>query len=547
MQLFTIFILSLFLTIALVPVFKKMAFRMNIVDIPDARKVHVHPMPKTGGISMAIGAFVPFLLWLPRDNFISALLLSSMIIVISGLVDDIKTLSSWKKLLPQCAAALIIILWGGVRIKYIGLTGQDDVALPMAASICLTFFVIIGVTNAINLADGLDGLAGGISMLSFVIMALLAYQCGNIPVAVICIALVGAIAGFLRYNTHPAVLFMGDAGSQLLGFLSIVFALVLTQTNTPYSRVLSLTLIGFPILDTLTVMVERMAKGHSPFRADKNHFHHRLLRTGFSHSDAVLIIYIIQACFLSFAFVFRYYAGWMHILLFAGFSTTILGLFFMAYKTGWQFKPEGQNASLVKRWVDSLKERKIFIRTFFGAARYGLISLLLFQSILPVQFPKTVSYAAGGLVLMLIGMRHLSDKYQGYVFRLVICMIIPVIVYYSEIIPHAWFTKELYDLNIAAYVILVVFVLLTMRLTRRQQGFKLTTMDILIFIVILVFPNLPTTQFQTFGAGTAMAKSLALFFSFDVLSGEFRGDRRFMSAGCIIVLILLMIRGFTGL
>lgn len=546
MQLFTIFILSLFLTIALVPVFKKMAFRMKIVDIPNSRKVHVHPMPKTGGISMAIGAFIPFMIWIPKDDFISAVLVASIIIVISGVVDDIKNLNFISKLVPQFIAAIIVIFWGGVRIKYIGLVCQEDLALSYPVSVALTFFVIVGVTNAINLADGLDGLAGGISMLSFVIMALLAFQCGNMPVAVMCIAVVGAIAGFLRYNTHPAVLFMGDAGSQLLGFLTIVFALVLTQTNTPYSRVLSLTLIGFPILDTLTVMVERLAKGHSPFKADTNHFHHRLLRLGFAHADAVLIIYLIQACFLSFSFVTRYYAGWTHIFLFTIISISVLGLFFLAYKTGWQFRPEGGRPSRFKRQIDSLKERKIFIRTSFGLARYTLPALLIFQCFIPEQIPKAVSFGAAGIAVVILCLRFFPTKYQRNVLRTMVCMIIPAIVYLSEANPSAWFVNYIYDLNIMAFVILIIFVLLTMRLTRRRQGFKLTTMDILIFIVILVFPNLPTTQFQIFGAGTAMAKSLALFFSFDVLSGEFRGDKHFMSAGCIIILTVLMVRGFVG-
>ena len=544
MILFTVFILSLFLTLALVPVFKKMAFRMNIVDIPDARKVHLHPMPKTGGISMAIGAFIPFMLWVPKGDFVSALMIGSMIIVLSGVVDDIRPVTSWQKLLPQCAAALIVIFWGGVKINYIGLMGQDDLVLSPVISILLTFVVIIGVTNAINLADGLDGLAGGISMLSFVIMAFMAYQCENTAVSIIAIAMVGAIAGFLRFNTHPAVLFMGDAGSQLLGFLSVVFALVLTQSNTPYSRILSLTLIGFPILDTLMVMVERMAKGNSPFKADKNHFHHRLLRLGFSHAEAVLIIYLIQAMFLSFAFIYRYHSGWVHVVLFALFSITILGLFYLASRTGWQFKRGEKATSLKYRWTSILKEHNILIRSSFGAARYGLPLVLIFQCLIPSQIPLSVSVFSFGLCLVLFCFRLFPVNYRGAVLRGVICLMIPLILYFAETFPAQWIGKNIYDMNVTAFILLVVSVLLTMRFTRRKKGFKLTTMDILVFIVILVFPNLPSNHFQTFGAGTALAKALVLFFSFDVLMGEFRGEKSFFVNICILVLILFSLRGF---
>lgn len=546
MQLFTVFILSLFLTIALVPVFRRLAFRMNIVDVPDARKVHVLPMPKTGGISMAVGAFIPFFLWIPKDDFVTAVFLGSLIIVISGLADDIRPLASWQKLIPQIAAALIIILWGDVGIHHIGLVGHEDMFLPGAVSLLLTLFVIIGVTNAINLSDGLDGLAGGISMLSFVMIALLAFQCENTSVALISIAVTGAIAGFLRYNTHPAVLFMGDAGSQLLGFLAVVFALVLTQGHTPYSKVMSLTLIGFPILDTLVVMVERMAKGHSPFKADKNHFHHRLLRLGFSHAEAVLIIYIIQACFLSLAYIFRFYAGWVHVLVFAFFSLTILSLFFTAHKTGWRFNLDPDSGSVRKRWIRAARDRKIFIRTCFGAARYGLPILLAAQCFIPETISPAVAFPALALAVLLGFLRFIPQRFQKAVLRSVICLMIPLILYLTEMNPASWFSRDLYNLNMLAHVGLVVSVLLTMRLTRRQKGFKLTTMDILVFIVILVFPNLPTTHLQTFGAGAALARALVLFFSFDVLIGEFREETGFMSRSCIAVLSVLVFRGFSG-
>ena len=298
------------------------------MDIPDERKVHLAPMPRCGGIAMAIGAGVPLLIWIPKDNFVSALLISSIIIVVFGVLDDIRPLRARQKIVPQIAAALIVIVFGGVKITCLGELAPVSCILPWFLSIPLTLMVILGVTNAINLADGLDGLAGGISMLSFVSIAFLAYQCGNLQIAIMSAAFVGGITGFLRYNTHPAVLFMGDAGSQLLGFVSVVFAIVLTQTNTSYSKVLVLQLIGFPILDTLTVMVERIVKKQLPFAADRNHFHHKLLQFGFFHTEAVVIIYIIQACFITMALVFRFSSDWVHMLCFIGLSSVILLSFF---------------------------------------------------------------------------------------------------------------------------------------------------------------------------------------------------------------------------
>ena len=547
MYMFTVFILSLFLTIALVPVLKRMAFRMNIVDLPDARKVHVHPMPKTGGLSIAIGAFIPLLLWVPRDDFVNAVLMGAVVIVSFGLVDDIRPMSFLQKVIPQLVAALFVIFWGGVRIKCIGIIGYEDFMLPSAVSVVLTLFVIVGVTNAINLADGLDGLAGGISMLSFVIIAFLAYRCGNGSVALMSIAIVAAVAGFLRYNTYPAVLFMGDAGSQLLGFLLAVFVLFITQTNTPYSRILALPLIGFPILDTLTVMAERIIRGHSPFKADKNHFHHRLLVFGFSHAEAVLIIYIIQACFLSAAFIFRFSSGWVHILLFVGFSTIIMGAFLLAGRKRWRFNNNTEYYVIRKKWIRDLKAGQVFIRISFFIVRFGLPLLLIFQCMIPQKIPLYLAITAFGLICLILSMRFFGQSKKVYVLRFAICLVIPLILYLSEINPGAWFINTgWFNINNTAFVFLVLSVLLTMRLTKRRKGFKITTMDILVFIVILIFPNLPTIHLQSYGAGTAIAKALVLFFSLDVLIGEMRGESAFIEKSGIIILSVVVFRGLIG-
>ena len=330
MYLFTTFILSLFLTIGLVPVFKRMAFRMHLVDEPDARKVHVLPMPRSGGISMAIGAFLPVLIWVPMNNMLRAVHLGCTIIVVFGLLDDVKNLKYWQKLCAQVAGALVVMIYGGVQIRCLGGLLPGGGTLPLVVSLPLTLLFIVGVTNAINLSDGLDGLAGGVSLLSFVSIGFFAHRCGNTHLALMCVAVAGAILGFLRYNTHPAVVFMGDAGSQMLGFLCVVFTLMLTQAHTPYSEITPLFVIGFPIIDTLTVMGERMAKGGSPFKPDKNHFHHRLMKQGLFHSESVALIYLLQAIFIGCAFLLRFYPNWLNISVFLGLSCGIIFLFYLA-------------------------------------------------------------------------------------------------------------------------------------------------------------------------------------------------------------------------
>ena len=266
---FTTLLLSMFITIVLIPILKGMAVRVNAVDIPNSRKVHTKPIPRIGGVAMAIGTLVPILLWFPGSPMIRAIFIGAAIIVFSGAVDDIKQLGYKAKFAGQVIAALVIILYGGITINNLGVLMPDGYLLPKAISIGLTLLVIVGVTNAINLSDGLDGLAGGITLLTFICIAYLAFRCENLAIAISAVAAAGAIFGFLRYNTHPAVIFMGDAGSQFLGFLAIVLPVALTQENTPLSPFLPLIILGFPILDTVTVMTERIADGRSPFVADK--------------------------------------------------------------------------------------------------------------------------------------------------------------------------------------------------------------------------------------------------------------------------------------
>jgi UDP-GlcNAc:undecaprenyl-phosphate GlcNAc-1-phosphate transferase len=546
MYLFTVFIVALLLTIALIPVVKSMAFKMNIVDVPNSRKVHVLPMPKSGGISIAIGALVPVLLWVPRTVFLSAVLLGSGIIVVAGIIDDIKELGYKAKLAAQVAAALVVIFYGEVAIGALGALAPEGFVLTGVISFGLTLFVIVGVTNAINLSDGLDGLAGGISMLSFVAIAFLSYRSGHTVISIMSVAVIGAIFGFLRFNTHPAVIFMGDAGSQLLGFLSVTFALALTQANTPYSRLLPLLLIGFPILDTLTVMLERIAKGKSPFVADKSHFHHRLMRLGLYHSEAVLVIYILQAIFIAFAFVFRFYSEWVHLLFFFIFAGIIIGGFALAAHKEWEFRRGEVFDTEIKGRLRVLKEKKIFIKISFNSLRVGLPLLFFFQVFVPQKLPQYIPAVAGGLMVLIIGVRYFKKEYRVMVLRMALYLTIPVLLYFSEVesadwIRHSW--VDLLELNRAGFLVVLFAGIVTINLTKRQNGFKITPMDLLVFIVVLVFPHLPSAQCQSIEVGMTVAKALVLFFSYDILIGELRGENTFIELSTLATLLAVVVIG----
>jgi len=229
MTLFSSFLLALLVTVALVPIFRRLAYALRVVDLPAERKVHQRPMARTGGLAMAVGFAVSCFLWVPRSPFFSALILALMIVVAAGFYDDLRELGPLVKFGAQILAALIVVLWGGVKIVHLGFLLPEEMLLPNWVAVPLTVFVLVGITNAINLADGLDGLAGGVSVLSFVLVAVLGWQQEKWQLLVMITAMLGSLFGFLRYNTFPATIFMGDAGSQMLGFVLGVMTLKVTQ------------------------------------------------------------------------------------------------------------------------------------------------------------------------------------------------------------------------------------------------------------------------------------------------------------------------------
>jgi len=544
MNLFTVFILSLFLTIALIPVLKAMAFRINLVDVPDQRKVHVMPMPRSGGICMALGAIVPVFLWVPMNNLVWAVHIGCALIVVFGVVDDVKNLRYIQKFFVQGVGACVVIFYGGIRIESLGNLVPAGFELPFIVSVAITLFFIVGVTNAINLSDGLDGLADGISMLSFVTIGFFAYRCEHMTIAIMSIAVVGAILGFLRYNTHPAVVFMGDAGSQMLGFLCVVFTLILTQSNTPYSQITPLFLIGFPILDTLTVMVERVSKGGSPFKADKNHFHHKLLKLGLYHSESVFVIYLLQALFLCFAFVLRFYSNWSNLIVFIILALIIIILFEIARRTQFKFRNGGGEMLGSKSMLAAFAGDRLSIRILFACLKWGLAIGFVFQCFIPQDIPPYMSYGAVFFIVLILAAKIFNLQIKKDVMRIALYCTIPMVLYFSTMGASSWMTGRLILANNAVFLSLILFVILTLNMTKRQKGFKLNPLDFLVFIVIIIFPNLPDIHLENPLIKLVIAKILILFFSYDVLLGELRKEDTFLDKSLLAAFFVIAVKGF---
>ncbi|MDR0268734.1 MraY family glycosyltransferase [Paenibacillus sp.] len=300
-------IVSLALALLLTPLVKKFAIKIGAVDVPNARKVHTKIMPRLGGLAIYLAFILSVFAVLPfvaeqfsiRDtNFIRAFLLGGSVIVLIGVLDDRFELSAKVKLLGQIVAACIVVFGFDITVDFVNIpfhnsysSLEDWIAIPF------TIFWIVGVTNAINLIDGLDGLAAGVSGIAIGTILVMALLMGNLTVALLCLLLLGAVIGFLFFNFHPAQIFMGDTGSLFLGFSLALLSMLGFKQVAIVSFITPLIIIGVPLSDTFFAIVRRWIQKKPIFAPDKGHLHHCLREIGFSHRQSVLIVYGIAAFF----------------------------------------------------------------------------------------------------------------------------------------------------------------------------------------------------------------------------------------------------------
>jgi UDP-GlcNAc:undecaprenyl-phosphate GlcNAc-1-phosphate transferase len=544
MTFFSTLLFSMFSTMALIPILRRYAEQIKCVDDPGERKVHDGAMPKVGGLAMAVGVMVPMLLWASGDQVASAILSGSAVIVLFGFMDDALELGYRSKFCAQLVAALVAVLIGGIKICSLGSLLPDGYQLPDWMALPLTVVVIVGVTNAINLSDGLDGLAGGIMLLCFICIGFIAYRGGNQVIALLAVAVGGSIFGFLRYNTYPATVFMGDAGSQLLGFLAVTMALTISQGSTPVSPLFPVLLLGLPILDTLMVMAERILKGVSPFLADKNHLHHKLLRLNFFHSEAVFILYVLQAMLVTAAYMLRFYSDWLVLLVYLGFALGVLSLIITADRNGWCINRPGFLDRLVKHKLRiHIKDRFMVVKVSQAIIETGFPLLLITACVLPSTIPFPLSIVGSGIILAIMLARLFKPSQESNTLRLTIYLFLPVVVYYGDQRPAAWMPPEMMYWFGLCYGVLVFVSVVTLKATRRRQGFRATPMDFILLFVAMVVPNLPDVVANEFNFRFMAAKIIVFFFVFEVLMGELRGQQTRLNLAAVLGLLVVVGRG----
>lgn len=530
--LFLSFMMSLVISMALIPVLTASAWRLQVVDIPSDRHAHRMPIAKVGGIAFAVATFTAVLWWAPKDDVVLSSLAGGAVILLFGIWDDRANLHYTIKFLGQIAAAAVVVSLADLHVSSLPFV-DEETTLPEWVTIPLTLFVIVAVTNAVNLADGLDGLAGGLSLISFAGIAFLAYLADESPLVFLMVAVLGGLLGFLRFNTYPARIFMGDAGSQFLGHYLAVAAILLVDLSKPlYSPLLMLFLWGVPILDTVGVMAQRVWEGRSPFVGDRNHLHYKLLAMGLHHRQAVTIIYAVHGLMVCCAYLLRWQSDAVVLAVYGLFALPILLLFLMAGRRVVLGRGNEENTS-----HGSVERNGVYASLPGKSLGLAVSGFLAIAALWPADVPVDLGYAAIGLFVVLAVSVYLLPPARLLIVRAGLYLGATFVLYLLEQpMPAEWAALQ-GPLN-GFFVLLGILILLTIRFGV-QHRFEMTPLDYLMVCLVFVLSFWPDIRVGDVALGVLAAKMIVMFLAIELMLHSFA--ERLIHFGLVSLWVMLVL------
>ena len=532
---------AVIVSMAVISIMWRFAPALGMMDKPDPRKVHAMPVARVGGWGIVVGSVLPLIIWLPIDHLLQAYLFGSFILLLFGSMDDVFEMGHYPKFIGQIAAVSIVIFYGDLYIQRIPFFEE----ITPAVGIPLTLFAMVGMINAINHSDGLDGLAGGESLLSLIVIAFLAYAVEGSFAFVIAIATIGGILGFLRFNTHPARVFMGDSGSQFLGFTLGFLAVYLTQkVDTTISAALPFLFLGLPIVDILMVLYKRVSQGMNWFKATRNHIHHRLLDLDFYHYETVVIIYAIQAALLVSSLFLRYEWDWLIIGIYLASVILLFAMLEYAERRGWRAHKVGRKTKF-SRVVSQVKESWAFKN----------IPVLVISVCLPLYlslgsvFVSNVSSDFGylSLILFLLLMiflfinKNINSLKTSIIRRGVIYITSIFIVYLSVYFPPD-VTFPLEKIEIFILSALFVSISIVLRFSK-DFSFQVTPMDYLVVFLGFAVGILAEKYVHSREIHLFFIKSVIVLYSCEVLVIRTNSKWNSLNVSSLLALLILGVRG----
>lgn len=528
------------ISMAIIPVMARFAPRLGMIDRPDPRKVHVVPVPRAGGVGIVLGSLIPIAAWLPMNGLVGSFLFGAMVLLVFGVWDDIKELGHFVKFAGQFLAVIPVVYYGGLYVTHLPFMGLDSISESIGKP--FTVFALVGMINAINHSDGLDGLAGGMSLLSLSCMAYLAFLADDNLVVLTALATIGGVFGFLRYNTHPARVFMGDGGSQFLGFtLGFLAVYLVERANTALSPALPALILGLPIVDILAVFAQRVYHGMNWFRATKNHIHHRLLQLGFDHYEAVVIIYSIQFLLVVSAVLFSYESDFLIASFYAAICAAVFVFLVVAERSKWRAHRSSHGSRLGKI-IQTVKKHRLFTAVPMNIVLIAISALFIFVSVSATNVPRDLGMASSVLAAVLLSyliFRKGSDSVIGQAVNYVTAAFVVYLEsrYFGQHTP-------LMDIGeIVYFAMLAVITGIIIRYDTRAE-FRTTPLDYLVIFIVLfagfLLYNLP----EKADLGLMAIKLVVLFYGCELIYARTQGKKWYvLNLSALGSLLVLAVRG----
>lgn len=534
-------ITALAISMMVIPVMLRLAPHLGLVDRPSARKVHHVPMARVGGWGIVVGALVPLFIWLPlADPLIQSYLFGALVLLAFGTWDDSREVGHYPKFLGQFLAVIPVVYYGDLWVAQFPFMGLDT--LPEWFGKPFTVVAIIGVINALNHSDGLDGLAGGEALLSLIAILLLGYQADGGPLVFIAAAVLGGVLGFLRYNTYPARLFMGDSGSQFLGFTLGFLVVLLTQrTNTALSPALPALLLGLPVVDIITVLGQRIYHGMNWFKASKNHVHHRLLDLGFSHYQSVVVIYSFQALLVLSGVFLSYSWDWLIIGLYLLAHGLLFGALLYAKKVGWHANRRGGATRKFEKIINWAATSAFCTRMPVTLA--GIVVAVVF--VLTGAFVSEVPRDFGLMSLALFAVMVLTFLYRKQEKP----VSARAVIYSTAVfVAYLWsnYTPAFFGINgygeVVVYGLIALLVALSVRCVE-DLNFNTSPMDYLIVLATVVFALALSGNPEKRIISDVLVKSIILLYGSELILHRSRTNWNILSAATVTALGIFAYRG----
>lgn len=544
-----IFFPALLLTLWLTPVAIRYSGRLNAVDLPSERKVHGRVMSRLGGVAMLVGLVLPLVFFTPLDRTMLVFLAGALLAASTGFLDDVYCIPPAAKFAGEVAASAAFVFLSGASIREFGdLFGAGEISFGRFGPV-LTIFCMVGVMNALNLADGLDGLAGGLSAIAALFLGLFAYLALDwVPVWVL-LALVGSLFGFLRYNTHPAELFMGDTGSLLLGYTLSAVSVMLVRDKPAGIHLAPVTVaavLALPITDTLLVMGRRIRHGQNPFRPDRTHLHHRLMDLGLQHAVVVRILYMGTSVFGILAWLLRTAPDWVQfaavVLLAALIHGTVYGLQRFGLRWNGGSREASSGAGPDESRMGRLLERSVWWVT--GAIAAGLAVPIVALPALPPVFGGVAMAALVFVAAMFPWRAHLhrSAVVNGLIW--IACVCILALVQAAPGSP-AWIPKYLSVMSAGVFL----WVLLKMKYRGHREAlqvsaFGMLMLGVVLFVALVLVPALDLGEGLRKMLLVVCMESVAFLMAMKILIRRQPQCNSLFAVALLGALALIVVKGF---